>query len=91
MSECEFGEPVVWYLLPAEDAETLLLIADRLAPGETVFPVAVRVAMNAKLSPARIAAALRRIAAGIESRCAALDEVDASWCLEITLPDQDER
>jgi hypothetical protein len=90
VSEHVLGEPVTWYLLPAEDAANLLIVADRLSPGETCFPVAVRVAMNARLSPARIAAALRRIAEGIESRCAAFDAVDASWCLEITLPERAE-
>jgi hypothetical protein len=90
MSESDLGEPVNWYFLPAEDAENLLIVADRLSPGETLFPVAVRVVTRAKLSPARIAAALRRIAEGIETRCAAFDAVDASWCLEIALPEPGE-
>lgn len=90
MSQNDLGEPVVWYLLPGEHAENLLIVADRLSPGETVFPIAVRVARSAHLSPLRIAAALRRIAEGIETRCAAFDAVDATWCLEITLPEQDE-
>jgi hypothetical protein len=91
MDDGEWGAPVVWYMLPDEEAESLLLYADRLMPGEAGFPVAVRVSMNARLGPARIAAALRRMAEAIEGRYAVLEEVDATWCVEVRMVGREEK